>query len=117
MSDRFEDHRGVIQDLILERIDSVTRITTVKGAVRGNHYHLETTQWTLVVSGRLRMAHGPGPYVITDMAPGEMMKHEPGEKHAWEALEDTDCLVFTRGPRAGENYESDTYRLDEPLLS
>jgi hypothetical protein len=26
-------------------------------------------------------------------------------------------LVFTRGPRSGEGYEDDTYRLEEPLLS
>ena len=37
MSDRFEDERGVIQDL-LGQVDAVTRITTVEGAV-GNHFH------------------------------------------------------------------------------
>ena len=41
----------------------------------------------------------------------------PGDPHAWKALEDSECLVFTRGPRSGENYEEDTYRLDTPLLS
>jgi quercetin dioxygenase-like cupin family protein len=113
MSDRYEDARGVIQDWF-GPLDSVTHITTVKGAVRGNHVHLNTTQWTFVLSGRLLMANGLDE---CEVGPLETVTHRPGEPHAWRALEDTDCLVFTKGPRAGEQYESDTYRLDEPLLT
>lgn len=109
---RFEDQRGVIQDVI-GRIDSVTRITTVKGAVRGNHYHEHTTQWTLVLSGRLLMASGR---TRTEMWPGQVVKHDPREPHAWKALEDSECIVFAKGPRAGKAYETDTVRLEEPLL-
>lgn len=113
MSDRFEDDRGLIQD-ILGPISSVTRITTVKGAVRGNHVHKKTTQWTLVLTGRLLMAHGDSRLVAE---PGELVVELPGIPHAWKAIEDTDCLVFTRGPRSGDQYESDTHRLAEPLLA
>jgi quercetin dioxygenase-like cupin family protein len=113
MSDRFEDARGVIQDMF-GPIDSVTHITTKKGAVRGNHVHRETTQWTFVISGKLLMANRN---TQTEMEPGVCMKHDPGDPHAWKALEDTTCLVFTKGPRSGENYESDVERLDEPLLT
>jgi quercetin dioxygenase-like cupin family protein len=112
MSDRFEDHRGVIQD-VLGRIDAVTRITTVAGAVRGNHVHHKTTQWTLLLSGSLLMASGDS---RTLMRPGEVVKHAPGDPHAWKAVSDCECLVFTKGPRSGEDYESDTERLEEPLL-
>jgi quercetin dioxygenase-like cupin family protein len=110
--DRFEDHRGVIQD-VLGRIDAVTRISTVAGAVRGNHYHEKTKQWTLVLSGRLLMATGERREVLE---PGQIKTHYPGEPHAWRALEDAECLVFTKGPRSGEDYESDVIRLEEPLL-
>jgi quercetin dioxygenase-like cupin family protein len=107
---RFEDERGTIEDIIPGgKIDCVTRILTKKGAVRGNHYHKHTTQWTYVVSGRLLVPSGG------EMLPGQMRMDAPGEPHAWKALEDTVCLVFTRGPR-GEDYESDTHRLEEPLL-
>lgn len=109
---RFEDHRGVIQDII-GRIDSVTRITTNAGAVRGNHYHEHTTQWTLVLRGSLVMASGDQK---TLMGPGEVIKHEPGDAHAWKAVSDCECIVFTKGPRAGADYESDVVRLEEPLL-
>ena len=59
------------------------------------------------------MACGEDRFVLE---PGEVVTHKPGEPHAWEAIRDTECLVFTRGPRSGEDYEADTYRLDEPLL-
>lgn len=114
MSDRFADARGVIQDLFEGQPVAVTRILTHKGAIRGNHLHKLTTQWTLVISGLLRIASADTTRLLDT---GQMIVHLPGDAHAWEALEDTECLVFTRGPRSGENYESDTYRLEEPLLS
>ena len=110
----FEDDRGVIADLIAEPLDSVTQIFTRKGAVRGNHVHEETVQWTYVVSGALVMAHrkpGDDLPVSWTVHPGELVCDNPGVAHAWRALEDCTVLVFTRGPRSGANYESDTQRL------
>lgn len=115
MSDRFEDERGVIQDL-LATIDCVTEITTKKGAVRGNHMHEKTTQWTYVISGLLQVAYDNGKVHVKDYGPGELIPELPGIPHAWKALEDTKVLVFTRGPRSGDAYESDTVRLEKPLL-
>ena len=40
----------------------------------------------------------------------------PMEKHALVGLEDSEMLVFTEGPRGGKEYESDTFRLDNPLV-
>jgi quercetin dioxygenase-like cupin family protein len=113
MSDTFIDERGVIQDLLTEPIDAVTRIRTVKGAVRGNHVHRRTTQWTYVLTGSLLVASGDSETIA---GPGDMLVDEPGTPHAWKALEDTDCLVFTQGPRSGADYESDTHRLEVPLI-
>ena len=116
MPDRFEDDRGVIQDLLTEQVDSVTEIFTRAGAVRGNHAHNETVQWTYIVSGCLRAAAlKPGMLypVSQNYGPGDMLCDEPGVAHAWQALEDTTVLVFTRGPRSGANYEDDVQRLPE----
>ena len=109
----FEDERGIIQDL-LGPVDSVTRITTVKGAVRGNHVHHSTVQWTLVLSGTLRMASMNE--VDRIVGPGQLVRNDPGVAHAWKAIEHSECLVFARGPR-GRDYESDTIRLATPLLT
>jgi len=40
----------------------------------------------------------------------------PLESHAFEALEDSELLAFCHGPRAGMDYEKDTYRLECPLI-
>lgn len=111
--DRFEDERGVIQD-ILGPIDAVTTIFTHKGAIRGNHVHYETTQWTYVVSGCMMITtRQPGSEALLHKAyrPGEIACEKPGVAHAWKALEDTTVIVFSKGPRSGTNYESDTTRL------
>lgn len=112
------DARGEITDL-LERtpIDAVTLVTQRKGAVRGNHYHLETEQHMLILSGRLRMyTQMPGgPAIETVVAAGDLVTNPPTESHAFLALEDASFVVFTRGPRGGREYETDTFRLETPL--
>ena len=114
---RHEDSRGVIQDLLNGPIDGNTEITTNAGSVRGNHRHERTVQWTYVVSGRLLVVTDDGEYrKRREYGPGEMAEEAPGIAHAWKALEPTKVLVFTRGPRSGEAYESDTQRLSKPLL-
>jgi quercetin dioxygenase-like cupin family protein len=113
LGESFEDDRGLIQDLLTEKIDSITRIFTRQGAVRGNHVHNRTKQWTYVLTGNLYVTNGKSHVYL---GPGELVVHEAGEPHAWKATQDTDCLVFTRGPRSGAGFEDDTFRLEEPLI-
>jgi dTDP-4-dehydrorhamnose 3,5-epimerase-like enzyme len=119
MADRFEDERGTIEDLAVGEDWALTRVTTVEGAVRGNHVHDRTTQVTYVVRGAIRyVADREGAGKVTHWAtkmPEQVIYDPPGVAHAWQALEDSECLVLTVGPRATD-YESDTRRLDEPLL-
>jgi len=49
--------------------------------------------------------------------PGELVKEPAGIPHAWLSNTDTVVLVFTRGPRSGQNYENDTQRLKVPILT
>jgi quercetin dioxygenase-like cupin family protein len=113
MPSSFADGRGLIEDLLVTPLDSVTRIVSWAGSIRGNHVHAQTTQWTYVVRGRLRIVTRDEEGLVQDRAygPGDMACELPGVAHAWEALEDCTCLVFTRGPRSGEGYEGDTVRL------
>lgn len=115
----YRDERGEIIDLVEnESFDSACWITTRAGAVRGNHYHLDTYQVTYVVSGRLRfVSQLPGAEPVIHIAErGDLVRTRPTESHAVEALSDSVMLVLTRGPRAGRNYENDTFRLDDPLI-
>ncbi len=115
---RHEDERGVIEDLLITPLDSVTRITSVAGAIRGNHFHKATWQWTYIVSGRLLVVVEDGEFRSRrEYGPGELICDAPGAVHAWKALEPTEVLVFTQGPRSGENYETDTVRLEKPILT
>jgi quercetin dioxygenase-like cupin family protein len=110
----FADGRGVITDILQHvPVDSVTIITFVKGAVRGNHYHQESLQYAYVLSGRIRaLAQMPDrPVESAELGPGDLLETPPPERHALEALEDSLLLVVTRGPRGGANYESDTIRI------
>jgi quercetin dioxygenase-like cupin family protein len=117
MASRHEDDRGVIQDL-LENIDAITEIRTRRGSVRGNHVHLQTTQWTYIVSGLMQVAWTEDDGVHMQVrGPGELVTEQAGIPHAWKALEDTVVLVFTRGPRSAAAYESDTQRLAVPILT
>jgi len=114
----FTDDRGDIKDLLVhEPIDSITVITSKKGVTRGNHYHKDTSQWVYVQSGRLKaLTQNEGEDVVaTILEAGDVQKAEPMERHALVALEDTEFFVFTKGPRGGESYEDDTYRLSDPL--
>lgn len=114
----FKDERGEIIDLIEhENINAVTLLTVKKAAVRGNHYHKNTTQWNYIISGVMKLVTQmpDESKVETLMYPGDLIATVPNERHALIGVEDVVCLVFTKGPRGGSDYESDTFRLEIPL--
>ena len=115
----YVDDRGEITDIV-ENVpfDSLTLITSARGAVRGNHYHRETTQYTYILSGECRYySQKPGETAEqVTVVKGDLVVSPPMESHAFEALEDSVLLAFCQGPRAGTQYETDTFRLDEPLV-
>lgn len=113
-----KDDRGEITDIMVkENIDYVTLITSVKGSTRGNHYHKKTDQWVYILEGKMKMLTQmpDGPVVATILEKGDLAKTGFMERHSMIALENSAFMVFTRGPRGGEDYEIDTYRLSEPL--
>lgn len=115
MAKTFADERGLIEDL-LGPVDAVTYIHTKYNAVRGNHIHHHTTQWVYILTGALRIKTADGEDRIH--FPGELIEEKPGIAHAWQCTDKLGCevLVFTKGPRSGEAYESDTERLEEKLI-
>ncbi len=115
----FSDERGKITDMIEnENINAVTLVTVKKGSVRGNHYHKKTIQWNYLISGKLRLVTQVSDKRIIETVIGKGVFFEipPKERHAFVGLEDAQLVVFTRGPRGGKEYESDTFRLEPPLV-
>jgi quercetin dioxygenase-like cupin family protein len=113
------DNRGSITDLISDdEINAVTLITFTKGAVRANHFHKKTVQWNYVLEGEVLIATQiPGQEKVEHvMRPGDFVVTRENELHALKGLTEAKVLILTKGPRAGSQYENDTFRLDEPLI-
>jgi quercetin dioxygenase-like cupin family protein len=114
------DDRGAITDLISDdTINAVTLITFTKDAVRANHYHERTVQWNYVISGEVLLAtQMPGGERLERvLRKGEFAVTREGERHALRGVTDAEVLILTKGPRAGSQYEEDTFRLSEPLIA
>lgn len=113
-----KDKRGIISDLIEnEKINAITYITFFKNKVRGNHYHKKTIQWNFVISGKvifISKINGKLKKIIGKK--NDLVKIDTKEHHAIKALNYSEILVFTKGPRGGKEYESDTFRLDKDLI-
>ena len=111
------DERGAITDLFYNRaINHGCIITNAPKAVRGNHYHKLTTQYTLVLNGSLNYYSknaDSDPVQTFTAIHGDMIVSEPGEIHAMRAGEHgCTFIAFAEGPRGGEDYECDTYRVE-----
>ena len=114
-----EDSRGFIKDLISnDEINAITFITFTKGAVRANHYHKNTIQWNYVLSGEiLLVTQFPGEKINKKiLITGDFVLTQKNERHALKGLTDAEVLILTKGPRSGNQYEADTFRLDIPLI-
>lgn len=115
----FSDDRGDIVDIVTgENFEYATLIHSKKQAVRANHFHKQTYQYVYILGGSMRVVSqlpGEAPTEAI-LQSGDLILNVPHERHAFEALEDTTFLVLTRGPRGGEDYENDTFRLDTPLI-
>jgi len=109
------DIRGSIQSLVNFPIKNISLITSQKGTVRSNHYHLTDWHYMYVLSGSFDYHFRPTgsaekPKVVRVKA-GEMIFTPPMEEHATVFLEDCQLLAISRNPRDQESYESDVRRV------
>ena len=115
---QFTDNRGSILDIFVDQpVDHSCWILSVAGAIRGNHYHKYTTQYTLVLSGELYYVSRnliDNTLVEGVFEKGTMIVSPPMEAHAMQARDGScEFIAFASGPRGGHNYENDTFRLNE----
>lgn len=111
----FEDDRGIIRDMMTHTlVDATTYITFAKNAVRANHYHKKTMQYDYIISGKLVCRTRENESAKIDEAiveAGDFITHPYPFWHAYKALEDSVMISSTNGPRQGDQYEDDTFRL------
>jgi dTDP-4-dehydrorhamnose 3,5-epimerase-like enzyme len=109
------DERGAIQSLVNFPMKNLSLITSRKGTVRSNHYHVTDWHYMYVLSGSFDYYYRPTgsseqPKMIT-VVTGEMIFTPPMEDHATVFREDTQLLVMSRNPRDQEAYEADVRRV------
>jgi hypothetical protein len=112
----FQDERGRITDVFFRaNINHVALITSIPHAIRGNHYHAQSIQHMYIISGSLEYWYQNDSMAkssFTECLPGDVITSDKGEIHALK-IGATGCafMAFTEGVRGGEDYESDTFRV------
>ena len=109
------DDRGAIQSLVNFPMKNLSHITSKKGSIRSNHYHLTDWHYMYVLSGSFdyyfRPTNSEGELQCVRVKAGEMIFTPPMEDHATVFLEDCDLLAMSRNPRDQEAYEADVRRV------
>jgi len=109
------DERGGIQSLVNFPVKNTSLITSKKGTVRSNHYHVTDWHYMYILSGQVDYYYRPTgtqeePTKIV-LNKGDMVFTPPMEDHATVFTEDTVLLAMSRNPRDQEAYESDVKRI------
>lgn len=111
----FVDERGQIQNLVDAPLGSVLVVTSVKGAIRGNHYHKTDYHYSWLQSGGMIYAHRPvgstAPPRQWVIQPGQLFYTPPMYEHVMVFTEDSVLVVAARNNRQMANYEADTVRV------
>jgi dTDP-4-dehydrorhamnose 3,5-epimerase-like enzyme len=114
----FTDERGSIWDFLTgEIIHHVGFLTTKKDAIRGKHFHKEQKQYTLITKGKMEIVvkelkNRDSKIQKFELKTNDMIIFPAYCYHSIQALEDSECLVFTSKSRKDDGYEEDTYRID-----
>ena len=109
------DDRGKIQSLVNFPMKNISLISSKKGVVRSNHYHLTDWHYMYVLSGSFdyyfRPTNSGEELQCVQVKAGEMIFTPPMEDHATVFLEDCDLLAISRNPRDQKAYEEDVRRI------
>ena len=111
----FVDARGTIQNLVDRSCGSALVIESVKGAVRGNHYHKRDFHYSWLHRGRMIYYSRP----VGDQRPprrkiiraGQLFYTPPMTEHAMVFTEDSLLFVVAKQNRHMRHYEADTTRI------
>ena len=121
----FKDKRGIIIDIFTNQPkDHCTLVTFNRFAVRGNHFHKKSTQYSFIITGKLKMLTSKvnkygklvGKVKKEIVTSNTLIEHKPNIAHAFMAIKKSSLLAFVNGKRGGNNYEKDTFRLINKLI-
>lgn len=112
ITNHFEDERGLIENITPDvEIKDILYITGKKGAIRGNHHHIEDEHYCYVTEGKIKYCwqeKGETLFVILNV--GDCVYTPKLEKHRFEFLTDGAFTAMAIKSRKQEDYEKDTVR-------
>ena len=125
LKNSFKDKRGTIVDIFVKKPkDHCTLVTFNAKAIRGNHFHKKSTQYSFIVSGKLILLSAKvnkkgfviGKIKKEILRANNIVAHRPFHAHAFKAVTKAKLLAFADGKRGGKDYEKDTFRLKNKLI-
>ena len=118
----FKDSRGSLKKILKKsnmskdlNIDEAYVLYSEKGAIRGNHYHKETTEYFCVLKGSIKFAmKGFGKEYIEEISIHEgdniVIEVPPLTAHAIINEEDEKAIVLVLSTREYDENSTDTYK-------
>ena len=125
LKSNFKDKRGRIIDIFVKKPkDHCSLVTFNKGAIRGNHFHKKSVQYSFVVSGKLVMLSARvnkngdiiGKIKKEILRENNFVTHKPFHAPAFKSITKANLLAFVDGKRGGRDYEKDTFKLQTKLI-
>lgn len=112
---KFEDDRGIIQNILNEYINHIAIITSKAGSIRSNHYHKTNSHYIYVLSGLMEYWERDidnDVKTIIVCGPGDMVLSESNKVHKTIFLEDTVIITFAKGERDFDIDKYDTIKME-----
>jgi dTDP-4-dehydrorhamnose 3,5-epimerase-like enzyme len=112
----FVDVRGEILNLVDGRFGSALIMRSVKGSVRGNHYHKSDFHYCWLQSGGLvyyYRRYGDRRIRKVAIKPGQLFYTPPRYEHAMKFTKDSVVFCCARNSRTRLHYERDTVRASQ----
>lgn len=111
----FSDKRGHIFDILEDKVGHIGMVTFTKGAVRGNHYHKKSVQYSYVLDGKVELTVSAvddskkKKYILTK---DTLTVIPPHTVHTYKGLTKASMLDMTTLSRTDDGYEKDTVRIN-----
>jgi len=112
----FVDARGSIQALVMEPMNDVAIIHSVKGSIRANHFHKNDSHYAYLIYGKIRYltrdVDSNAEPTVEIINPGELFHTPKLLEHLMYFEEDSAFINISNNNRSHTSYEGDVVRVN-----